>query len=245
MSELSIITGETKMADVIHKNYLLLPVINRFGIKLGFGDRTVEEICSDANINLSFFLDIINTYHNEHYFPKEKMQEYPVQLIVDYLKETHNYYKNKILPEIEEKIELLIKSCPVDCDNLKLIEEFYKEYKNELEYHLNNEEKRFFPYIIALTESQDSIPNLKAIRKEYNFSYEIQRNEHESVLAKLFDLKNILIKYLPPTYDEALGNNLLSDLFVFEKDLNDHERLEDVILLPALQKIEHQIEKEQ
>ena len=244
MSELSIITGQTKMADVIHKNYLLLPVINRFGIKLGFGDRTVEEICSDAKINLSFFLDIINTYHNEYYFPKEKMQEYPVQLIVDYLKETHNYYKNKILPEIEEKIELLIKSCPVDCDNLKLIEEFYKEYKNELEYHLNNEEEKFFPYIIALTESQQSMQNLTEIKEKYNFSYEIHNSEHESVVAKLFDFKNILIKYLPPTYDQDLGNNLLSDLFVFEKDLNDHERLEDVILLPALQKIENQLEKE-
>lgn len=245
MSELSIITRQTKMADVIHKNYLLLPVINRFGIKLGFGDRTVEEICSDASINLSFFLDIINTYHNEHYFPKEKMQEYPVKLIVDYLKETHDYYKHKILPEIEDNIERLIKSCPVDCNNLKLIEEFYKEYKDELEYHLNNEEERFFPYIIALTESQQTVQNLTEIREKFNFSYEIHNNEHESVVAKLFDLKNILIKYLPPTYDQDLGNNLLSDLFVFEKDLNDHERLEDVILLPALQKIEKQFEKQQ
>jgi len=245
MSELSIITRQTKMADVIHKNYLLLPIINRFGIKLGFGDRTVEEICSDANINVSFFLDIINTYHNEHYFPKEKMQEYPVKLIVDYLKETHNYYKNKILPEIENSIERLIKSCPDECDNLKLIEEFYKEYKNELEYHLNNEEEKFFPYIIALTEAQQSMQNLTEIREKYNFSYEIHNSEHESVVAKLFDLKNILIKYLPPNYDQNLGNNLLSDLFVFEKDLNDHERLEDVILLPALQKIENQLEKEQ
>ena len=244
MSELSIITRQTKMADVIHKNYLLLPIINRFGIKLGFGDRTVEEICSDANINVSFFLDIINTYHNEHYFPKEKMQEYPVKLIVDYLKETHNYYKNKILPEIENSIERLIKSCPDECDNLKLIEEFYKEYKNELEYHLNNEEEKFFPYIIALTEAQQSMQNLTEIREKYNFSYEIHNSEHESVVAKLFDLKNILIKYLPPNYDQNLGNNLLSDLFVFEKDLNDHERLEDVILLPALQKIENQLEKE-
>jgi len=245
MSELTIITRQTKMADVIHKNYLLLPVINRFGIKLGFGDRTVEEICGNANINVSFFLDIINTYHNEDYFPKEKMQEYPVKLIVDYLKKTHNYYKNKILPEIEDAIERLIISCPVDCDNLKLIEKFYKDYKNELEYHLNNEEKRFFPYIIALTESQQSMQNLTEIREKFNFSYEIHNSEHESVVAKLFDLKNILIKYLPPTYDQDLGNNLLSDLFVFEKDLNDHERLEDVILLPALQKIENQLKKQQ
>jgi regulator of cell morphogenesis and NO signaling len=62
------------------------------------------------------------------------------------------------------------------------------------------------------------------------------------VVAKLFDLKNIIIKYLPPDYNQGLGNNLLSALFVLDKDLNDHERLEDVILLPALKKLETQFE---
>ena len=85
----SIISPHTKMADVIHKDYLLLPVINRFGIQLGFGDKTVEQVCSDYKINLSFFLDIINTYHDEYYFPMEKMQLYPVDMIIDYLLKTH------------------------------------------------------------------------------------------------------------------------------------------------------------
>jgi regulator of cell morphogenesis and NO signaling len=34
----------TKMADIIHGNYLLLPVINRFGIRLGFKDKTVKDV---------------------------------------------------------------------------------------------------------------------------------------------------------------------------------------------------------
>jgi len=93
MAQISIITKNTRMADVIHVNYLLLPVINRFGMSLGFGDKTVEQVCSDYNINVSFFLDIINTYHDSAYLPKEKMQEYPVKYIVDYLKETHRYYR--------------------------------------------------------------------------------------------------------------------------------------------------------
>jgi regulator of cell morphogenesis and NO signaling len=238
MSNLSIITPNTKMADVIHRNYLLLPVINRFGIKLGFGDKTVDQICTESNINLAFFLDIINTYHDEYYFPKEKMRNYPVQLIIGYLNETHRYYRDKILPEIEEMIEKLISSCKGDCDNLKLIEEFYQKYKDELKLHLKNEEDRFFPYVLELSESKNTHADLEEIRKKYNFSYDIHTREHESVEAKLFDLKNILIKYLTPTYDTDLGNTLLSELFVFEKDLNDHERLEDVILIPALQKIE-------
>lgn len=240
MAKQNIVTPETKMADVIHTNYLLLPVINRFGIRLGFGDKTVEQVCSEHGINLSFFLDIINTYHDEYYFPKEKMMEYPVGLIVDYLLKSHEYYLKKMLPETESMIDDLVSSCKKNCENLKLIENFYKKYKEELRNHLNNEEEKFFPYVKALTDEREEGSDIETIRKKYNFSYDSHSDEHESVIAKLLDLKNIIIKYLPPDYDQAKCNNLLYWLFIFEDDLRDHERLEDVILYPALQKLEKQ-----
>ncbi len=242
MDKNSIFTANTKMADVIHTNYLLLPVINRFGIKLGFGDKSVEQVCTEKNINLSFFLDILNTYNDKDYMPMEKMQNYPVDMIVDYLKETHNYYRNKALPEIEELVKRLVISCEEDCDNLKLIENFYSKYKEELLVHLSNEEEKFFPYVLELIKTGNSNLNLKQIKNKYSFSYTGHNKEHEAVVAKLFDLKNIIIKYLPPNYNQGLGNNLLSALFVLDKDLIDHERLEDVILLPALKELESQFE---
>ena len=54
-------TEKMKMAEVIHNNYLLIPVIRRFGIKLGFGDKTVKTICKEHNIDHDFLLAIINT----------------------------------------------------------------------------------------------------------------------------------------------------------------------------------------
>ena len=34
------IQANMKMAEVIHLNYHLLPIISRFGINLGFGEKT-------------------------------------------------------------------------------------------------------------------------------------------------------------------------------------------------------------
>lgn len=240
MTKHNIVTSDTKMADVIHMNYLLLPVINRFDIKLGFGDKTVEQVCGDYGINLSFFLDIINTYHDPNYFPMDKMRGYPIDLMVEYLWKSHDYYRQKMLPETWAMIEDLVNSCSKNCENLRLIEDFYKKYKTELENHLKSEEEKFFPYVKALIEQKEKKNSLEKIRRKYNFSYEAHSNEHESVIAKLVDLKNILIKYMPPDYDQARCNNLLYWLFIFEEDLRDHERLEDVILLPALEDIEEQ-----
>ena len=44
-----------KMASVIFNNYDLLPVINRFGIKPGFKDLTIQDICEKKQINTEFF----------------------------------------------------------------------------------------------------------------------------------------------------------------------------------------------
>ncbi|MGM0530720.1 MAG: hemerythrin domain-containing protein [Bacteroidota bacterium] len=240
MAKQNIVTGTTKMANVIHMNYQLLHVINRFDIKLGFGDKSVEQVCADYGINLAFFLDIINTYHDPEYFPLDKMREYPIDLIVNYLLKSHEHYTQNMLPETEQMIDELVHSCRNNCDNLRLIEDFYKKYKKELNNHLKSEEKRFFPYIKALIDKKEKGKSLEVIRKKYNFSFEAHSLEHDSVITKLLDLKNILIKYLPPDYDQAKCNNLLFWLFVFEHDLRDHERLEDVILLPALENIEEQ-----
>ena len=63
----------TRFADLIHENYLLLPVINRFGIRLGFKDKTIEDICNEKKLDINFFLAIINAFHNHNYFPETEL----------------------------------------------------------------------------------------------------------------------------------------------------------------------------
>lgn len=235
-----IVHPHTPMADVIQKHHVLIPVIQRFGINLGFGDKTVNQLCHEHRINTSFFLDIVNTFIYKEYFPREKMQSYSIKTIVDYLKATHHYYNNTVLPAIEKDITQLRQSCRKRCENMRLIDTFYQNYKSELLQHIRNEEEKFFPFAIAIAYGENPSRDLKILHKQYGFSYAAHYKEHEEVIEKLTDLKNILIKYVPPDYDKDIGNDLLARLFAFEQDINDHERLEDIILVPALKKAERQ-----
>jgi regulator of cell morphogenesis and NO signaling len=61
----------------------------------------------------------------------------------------------------------------------------------------------------------------------------------------MFDLKNILIKYLPPDYDLNIGNSLLASLFMFEKDMKNHARIEDKILVPKVRMLEKMMTKDE
>ncbi len=222
-----------KMITLIRRNCYLLPVINRFGIKLGFRDKTVEKICEETNNDVNFFLAIINTFHDPGYFPENELSSFSPRLIVNYLTETHKYYINYVLPKIERLINRLINESNSEIKELKLINAFYKKYKNELLFHIDNEEEFVFPYVLSLLGNKNASGT--------NFTIHSFEEEHANIDIKLNDLKNLVIKYIEPVYDEHVCNEFLFTLFLFEKDLKDHARIEDKILIPQVIKIEKEL----
>ena len=224
-----IFTKEDRIIDIVETNYHLLPVINRFGIALGNKDKTLYEICSSKGIDIDFFLVIINTFHNEDYFPETELKSFSPILIVDYLKKTHTYYANYVLPKLETLLKQLIESDKSDVHQLGIIEQFYHKYKKELITHVQEEDELVFPYIISLVE-----------KGEANSDYLIHtfEKEHSNVEVKLNDLKSLIIKYLEPVYDNNICNEFIISLYRFEKDITNHNRIESTILIPQVVELE-------
>lgn len=53
-------TRNDRMRDIINDNSLLLTVINRFFISLGFGDKSVAIVCEENDVDVETFLAVIN-----------------------------------------------------------------------------------------------------------------------------------------------------------------------------------------
>ena len=238
-TNMKIFNAEDELSWIIRQNYLLLPVINRFGLSLGFGDKKVQEICNEMSIPSGFFLAIINTYHNPDYFPEEALLSFPPLLIVDYLRKTHIYYLEYSIPKIENLLNTLMKNCSGNCTELNMIESFYKKYKEEFLIHIRDEEEKVFPYVLDLYHLTEN----ERKNKDHNSNYSIRQfeKEHTNVDEKLNDLKNLILKYLKPDYDQNHCNEFLFALFQLEQDLKDHARIEDKILVPKVLEMEKQI----
>ncbi len=238
---MTLIFPTTKLADAIHEYYLLIPVINRFGIRLGFGDDSIQTICEKHGVDVDFFTAILNTFAHEHYFSEVKLKSFSITQIVDYLRKTHKYYIDVAIGTIESQIEALSNSSQ-STKHAKIIKQFFAEYKNELLAHLEREDKNTFPYIERLLEIQKS-ENSKELYAQLPKAYSMKvfEQEHGNVDEKLYDLKNILIKYFPADYTQNLGNSIVFELFRLEKDLKDHTRLEDKILTPKVKELEQQL----
>ncbi|MDR0661683.1 MAG: hemerythrin domain-containing protein [Prevotellaceae bacterium] len=238
-----LITTKTKLADAICYNYLLIPLINRFGIRLGFGDKDVETVCKEHGIDADFFTTILNTFTFENYFSEKKLKSFSIPQWIDYLRKTHVYYREVQLPIIENHLNFLIKSIGNDDNkNMEPIGKFFAKYKQELLAHLTREDEETFPYIERLLALKDK-PNSKEIYEERSKEYSIKvfEREHDNVDEKLFDLKNILIKYLSGNYDQSLCNTVIFELSRLENDLKDHTRLENKILIPMVEELEKTI----
>jgi len=233
-----IFSKEIKMAELIHYNYGVLTVLRRFNIELGFGDKTIEEVCIKKQINPDFFLEIVNSFNDIDYFSQSKLKKHDVEDILFYLKNTHQFYLTKKFPEIESLINGL-EFTENNLKNKELLDNFFNVYKIEFINHVKREEDRIYPYIIELDESlkQNQVSaSFHENMKKYTISD--YQEEHEDVEAKLYDLKNIIIKYLPTPLNPDGYASILVKLFKLESDLNEHSRIEEKVIIPKVKEME-------
>lgn len=229
---MEIFEKKNRVIDLVLANDSLLPVLNRFGISLGNKDKSIEDICEKQGLDVAFVLAIVNTYHNEEYFPEKRLKEFSPLTLIDYLKKTHSHYVNYVVPKLDNLFSELIASSGSNSHQLQIVEMFYEKYRTELLLHVQEEEEKVFPYItnVVLGEVPDASYSIHTFEKE-----------HAHVDDKLHDLINLIIKYVEPVYNENLCNEFLFNLFRFEKDSEDHARIEDKILIPMVVELENRV----
>ncbi len=217
-----------KVADLLANDGALLSILQRLGIRLGFGEATVAELCARYGISAELFLIICNTYSFSDYRPQiEELGESDIRSITAYLRASHRFYTGVCFPAIHDNVHRLVKE--LDEINRRLIDKFYDDYDSEVSNHFRYEEEVVFPYIEALIANGSSSSRYSISQFGHN---------HSNINEKLNDLKNIIIKYLGEEYSSPVRFELLSSIYNVEKDLRKHSLIEDRLLVPLVEKLE-------
>ena len=95
--------ADDKMISLIRDNYDLLQSLGRFGISLGFGDKTVSETCEDNGVDTYTFLAVVNFTING-YGDFDVDDQISVQTLMHYLEASHSYYLDFQLPFIRKEL---------------------------------------------------------------------------------------------------------------------------------------------
>lgn len=226
---MALIYANTKLCELISHEPAIIPVINRFGIKLGTGDATIASICNERELDLEFFLAILNTFINEEYFPEKIMKSFCASSIIEYLQKTNISYLKYHLPNIDRHFGLLIDRSGGD-NNLSLILKFYAELRQDITDRINNDTSSWFP-LIAKLEKENNITT----------SSPIIPTENDPIEDKLHDLKNMFIIHLSGSYDENLCYAVIVSILSLEKDIKQNNRIRNRILTPLAHNLQQSI----
>lgn len=224
-------SGNDKMCNLIANEHKSLQIISRFGLPLGVGDKTIEEVCSEHGVHTLTFLVVIN-YKIGADNTSIPMEQLSIQTLIDYLRNAHSYFFDFSLPMLRKK---LIEAINYSTPNSKipmLIIRFFDEYVNEISLHMEHENKQMFPYVEALLHGERPEINIEM------FAHQHRAVDDQHIANKLTELKNLIIKYYPETTQNNLLNSALFDIYTTEEDLATHCAIEDNILLPAVRQLE-------
>lgn len=218
-------SAQDSMARLISENYNLIHVMTRFGIKIGFGDKSISEVCAGSNVDSNTFLAVVN-FVLDGFTSFDRSAALSLPSLILYLQRSHTYFLDYSLPDIRRKLMAGIKQRPDDISFL--IMKFFDEYYAEVRKHMEYEERTVFQYVETLLNGK--IPS--------NYHIATYSDHHEQAADRLGELKKILLRYCPADADASLMNDALFSICQCERELENHCKVEDVLFVPEIKRLE-------
>ena len=217
--------ADDKMKRIIDREPMLLMAMSRFGISLGFGDKTVSEICQAHDVDTATFLAVCNFIS----FGKDTSEGIDVRALMRYLRNAHTYFLEFCLPQIRRRLIDAIDCSGADEVSM-LILKFFDENTSEVRRHMDHENEHVFVYVESLLAGR--------IPKDYNI--DVFASGHHRIDEKLNELKDIIIRYIPQRENNKL-NAVLFDLINCRQDLISHCAVENRLFVPAVKLLERAV----
>ena len=219
---------DMKIVELLDVSCELLSVFLRLDMQLPFGDLSVEELCRRYSLSSEMFLMLCRVYAGADMHPAvDNLQREDLRHIVGYLRASHRYYAEQLLPSIEQGVERVLSMC--EKRQSDIVRKFYDDYADEVHAHLQYEEQVIFPYVEQLL-----------LGEKHTEGMAVKMSSHTDICDKVDDIKSIIIKYLPASCPTAERCGVLRDLAHLRDDLAKHTLIETAVLTPMVVALENQ-----
>ena len=221
-------TSNMKVARLVEANYRLLGVLARVGIDGSFGEKTVSEVCISSGLDPDTIILLCEVYTFPNFKPSmELLRRCHVGDILRYMHQSHDYYLNRAITDMEASITKLLEPCQQKQQDV--VWNFFRGYKVEVKNHFGFEEQEVIPYVQGLIIGQN----------RSGFSIDRFEENHSNIDEKLGDFKNLVMKSLPAVCDNDIRRDLLVRIYALQEDLKCHTYIEDHVLVPMVRLLEN------
>ena len=196
-----------KICDLMSHEEDAIQIISRFGLGVGVGDRTIEEVCAIHGVHTPTFLAVVN--HKLFRMPVQPV-EIDAKTLDCYLRNAHTYFLDFRLPKLRQALIEAINPADPSSQIPMLILRCYDEFVAEIRTHIEHENAG---------------------------RYEEHEHDDQRITDKLTEIKNLIIRYFPNNNTVSYPLiSVMSDLWHTEQDFADHCAIEDECIIKAKDK---------
>lgn len=175
----------------------------------------------------AFLCRVLSLFENPELFVPEDFSSFQPELLVDYIRKTHQMYLSKRIPEMEQQLLLL----KYDAETSAFYA-LFQLFKVAFYKHITAEETQFLPYLDRLVQAGKESRGLSSFllqENSFRMADFVHHDQAENPLCRLVkDWKALSDTKL----NESPGRILTLQLEMFEKDLHVHDLIEDRVLIP-------------
>ena len=93
--------GNDKICDLMAREEDAIQIISRFGLEMGVGEQTIEQVCEAHDVHTPTFLAVVNykVFH-QHVLP----EEIDIPTLQRYLSNAHTYFLDFRLPRLRNAL---------------------------------------------------------------------------------------------------------------------------------------------
>lgn len=224
-----------KIVDIVGENYVFAAVLHYFGIEFyNYSEKTLEQVCKEKGLDSQ---KVISQLESLATLSVENLQleQYPIELIIEYLKHTHHIFVKQRLPYIAGLIQSFNPDEPHLVQVAKDLKFVFPMFVQEFIYHLYEEEDTLFSYIHILNKSKTDFSLFHQL--EIN-SIQKYAHDHHTHDDEMEGIKAITANYDSSAIEDLHLKVIHSELEQFEKELKLHARIENEILFPKALQLE-------
>ena len=216
-----------KLSFVIQNDYRLLQVMGRFGMTIGFGEKTIFDVCQQCNVDVNAFLAVMNYVKNNTIDSIGSISSKEgVASLLKYLKNSHRYFLDYQFPSMRRS---LIDSIEMQNEIAFLVLKYYDIYVEEVRLHMANEDDTTFAWVEQMLNDDSTLSE----------SGQLLSRHHDSIEKKLGELKKLFLQYYPQKDNNNELNSVVIELYRTEEELRSHCLIEDNLFTPAVRKLEN------
>lgn len=181
------------------------------------------EVISDQLMKL-----LVRLHQEPECYDRSLFDPFELSDIFGYLKSSHYYYLNVLLPKINQSVEIVARNLGGDFLGVKVLSLFLSRYQGDLEHHIRQEETILFGFIQELIHGKYNSAQKDFVINHFLFTH------NDNVILKLNELRKDLILLEPELVYQLEFNLLITQLEIFQTDLLIHGLIEDEVLIPKM-----------